>query len=243
MRDILFYPLFQSVSCKHALSILRQSAVPVSDHPSPDITHVLMDVPGFNSNGNPFYSDSLSVFDSLPENVTIISGRIPRSFIDHPYWDLLKDEFYLNRNAAITAECALKTAFPFMNSTFRDSKALIVGWGRIGKHLATLLRSMQSDVTILSHTGAHLGEAASLGFKIVEDIQADFPCDLLFNTAPVLNPSLLSVGSIRVELASSPGIPGNNIIRANRLPDRMAPASSGRLIADSILRLLKENKP
>ena len=46
--------------------------------------------------------------------------------------------------------------------------------------------------------------------------------------------------AVAVELASTPGMAGDNIISALGLPGKMAPESSGKLIAETFLRLSKE---
>ena len=43
-----------------------------------------------------------------------------------------------------------------------------------------------------------------------------------------------------IDLASEPGMQGKSVIPARGLPGKYAPESSGKLIADTILRVLKE---
>jgi len=43
---------------------------------------------------------------------------------------------------------------------------------------------------------------------------------------------------IKIELASQPGIEDTNVIQALGLPAKYAPESSGRLIANTVIRLL-----
>ena len=45
---------------------------------------------------------------------------------------------------------------------------------------------------------------------------------------------------MKLDLASSPGLQGTGIIYARELPGRYVPVSSGRLIAETILKTLKE---
>ena len=68
---------------------------------------------------------------------------------------------------------------------------------------------------------------------------------LVFNTAPSL---LLSremtarcPDCLLIDLASQPGMQGDDVLWARGLPGKMAPESSGKLIAETILRLWKEN--
>ena len=70
---------------------------------------------------------------------------------------------------------------------------------------------------------------------------------VIFNTVPsvVLEESKLSHcrrGCLKIELASSPGITGKDVISALGLPGKMAPESTGLLIAQSIIRLIAEKE-
>ena len=63
---------------------------------------------------------------------------------------------------------------------------------------------------------------------------------LLFNTVPDL-PFHWDVSQIiAIDLASVPGMPGDQVIPARGLPGKYAPESSGKLIAETILRYHKE---
>ena len=50
-------------------------------------------------------------------------------------------------------------------------------------------------------------------------------------------------GSFLMDLASVPGIGGDNVHWARFLPGKDAPASAGELIANTVIRLLEEGKP
>ena len=67
---------------------------------------------------------------------------------------------------------------------------------------------------------------------------------LLINTVPqpVLGGTILDrcPECVKLDLASSPGLQGTSIIYARGLPGRYVPVSSGRLIAETILKTLKE---
>ena len=161
--------------------------------------------------------------------------------------DLLRDPYYLAKNAAITAECALQAAAPHLNTTFTDSPALILGWGRIGKSLSKLLSAMGCTVTVAARKEQDRAMLNALGYRAV-----DFPdvpqtlrhCKLLFNTVPdlPLHSSIVDnwKNGIAIDLASAPGMQGKAVIPARGLPGKYAPESSGRLIAETVLRLIKE---
>ena len=47
---------------------------------------------------------------------------------------------------------------------------------------------------------------------------------------------------VLMDLASSPGIDGENVLWARGLPGKIAPESSGELIAKTVMRLWEENE-
>lgn len=47
---------------------------------------------------------------------------------------------------------------------------------------------------------------------------------------------------MKIDLASKPGIGGTDVLWARGLPGKFAPESAGKLIAQTILRLLKEEE-
>ena len=67
---------------------------------------------------------------------------------------------------------------------------------------------------------------------------------LIYNTvpAPILDASLLDKfrNCVKIDLASSPGLDGYDVVYARGLPGQYAPASSGRLIAETIQRYFRE---
>ena len=68
---------------------------------------------------------------------------------------------------------------------------------------------------------------------------------IIFNTAPAMmipkDLGRLCPESLKIELASLPGIQGDDVVKANGLPGILAPESSGKLIAATVLRLLQED--
>ena len=65
-------------------------------------------------------------------------------------------------------------------------------------------------------------------------------CRLLYNTVPDLPYVWDLTQVVAMDLASDPGMKGDNMIVARGLPGKYAPESSGRLIAETILRFNKE---
>ena len=89
--------------------------------------------------------------------------------------------------------------------------------------------------------------AAALGISAVDIPQVpDIPpgIRLLLNTvpAPMLDADILDkyTRCVKIDLASSPGLNGCDIVYARGPPGQYAPESSGRLIAQTIARHFRE---
>lgn len=247
MQKKLIYPAGATKACQVAARLLVQEGVPVTDHVTPEATHVLLDVPSFQADGQLRGGGSLSeLLHALPERIALIGGNIPDLY--PVAIDLLKDETYVTENAAITAECAIMLAEREIPFVLRGSPVLIIGWGRIGKHLAHTLKALGAKAAVLSTSEAHRAEAVSFGLRTlqVQELPASIAqFRVIFNTAPaMIIPKALSekcVDCLKMDLASKPGIAGDDVIRANGLPGVHAPESSGKLIAQTILRLIQED--
>lgn len=249
MNRIILYPIGSTDACAFAAVYLKEAGIFLTDHPSPEVTHLLLDIPSFAGDGSLRGGGELTtVLERLPERIAVIGGNLNHAALaGYPTLDLLKDPEYLAKNAAITAECALRVASPLLRTVFPDAPALVIGWGRIGKCLARLLNHLGCPVTIAARNPSDRAMAAALGYHTRDISQIpEMPADirLLFNTvpAPVLKSDTLDKFDkcIKIELASSPGLIGNGIIHAGGLPAQYAPESSGKLIAQTVVRHLRE---
>lgn len=250
LKNVLLFPAGILDSCRYASLFLNQYGIPLTDHPTPDITHLLLDIPSFDAAGALQDGTELkTLLRMLPESITIIGGNLSAVQTGRNTLDLLKDEFYLTKNALITAECALRASAPYLHTTYSDSPALILGWGRIGKQLARLLRSLGCSVTVAARNESDRALLESFGYNAADYCQIPKIFSrfrILFNTVPVqlLDRSFLDQWKdcIKIDLASYPGMICENVITARGLPGKYAPESSGRLIAQTICRLIKENR-
>lgn len=249
MPKELFYPVGCTEACRYAAGFLRQQKIPLVDHPTPEVTHLLLDVPAFSDSGALRSGESVEkLLSMLPPSITVIGGNL-----DHPALsgyrtlDLLKCEDYLCPNAAITAECALQVAAPLMTRTFSGSPVWILGWGRIGKCLSDLLRSLGAEVTLVIRNPKERALAQALGYAAAApspSLMVPKQVLVLFNTVPdrVLTPAQLQQcsGCVKIDLASGKWLDGEDVVAARGLPGKYAPESSGKLIARTITRQLKE---
>ena len=251
MGSILIYPKGTTTACVCAATARAKAGIPAGDHPSPEVTHLLLDVPSFSSDGNLRCGGSVAeLLDRLPDSVTVIGGKLGHPALSkHRTVDLLQDPEYLAANAAITADCALRIAGSLLPVTFRDAPALVLGWGRIGKCLAGLLAALGCQVTVAARNPADRAMVAALGGQAVEigEISGILPeMRLLFNTvpAPILGSKLLDhfPRCVKIDLASTPGLLGSDVVYARGLPGQYAPESSGALIARRVLHFIEEER-
>lgn len=244
------YPIGISAALTHAVQILKHSGLEIVDHPTPEVTHLLLDVPSFTTEGllrNGIQPQK--ILETLPPYITVVGGNLDHSALEgYRTWDLLQDPRYLALNAAITADCAMQIAAPLLKTTFRHCPALILGWGRIGKCLGQLLRGVGAQVTIAARKPEDRAMIDALGYQAADPYNLqDLPSyRILFNTVPqrMLTQAQLSPcrNCVKIDLASIPGLEGEDVVWARGLPGIHAPESSGKLIAETFLQKLKEEK-
>ena len=234
MENKLIYPVGTTRAVACAVKFLPYQTV---DHPTPEVTHLLLDVPSFRGGALRGGGDVEKILEMLPPEITVIGGNL-----DHPALegyrklDLLKDPEYAARNGAITAHCAIRLALPCLDITLDGCPVLIIGWGRIGKCLARLLGSLGADVTVAARKETDRAMLRALGYRAVDTVGLKAKgYRLLYNTVPE---KILSeqADCTAIELASGVFLPGENVIDGRGLPGRFAPESSGRLMAETIVR-------
>ena len=125
----------------------------------------------------------------------------------------------------------------------RNCKILVIGWGRIGKCLAALLKGLEAQVTVAARKETDRAILNALGYQAIDihDIRPD-GYRVIFNTAPAAVLNDTPANCLKIDLASTPGIGGTNVIHARGLPGKDAPEASGNLIARTIIRLIKEDE-
>lgn len=249
MKPILIFPAGSTDACRIAGDRWVDAGIPTIDHPSPEVTHLLLDVPAFRPDGRLRDGGSLSaLLEMLPPNITVIGGNL-----DHPALegydtvDLLRDPGYLAENAAITAHCALGLAAGELPVVLADCPVLVIGWGRIGKCLTQLLKALGAKVTVAARNPEDRAMIRALGCCSVDTAQLPDILRrprLILNTVPELllsEESLALCGScVKIDLASTPGMLGKDVIWARGLPGKLAPESSGQLIARTCYPILME---
>ena len=215
----LYYTAGISQALEWAVGFLKKAGCSFCDCPE-KASHYLLPVP-----------TPPQLLDNLPGNSCVIGG---------PVIDLLKDPDYVAENAYITAHCATKLLMEKLCRPLRGCPILVIGWGRIGKCLASMLRALEADVTVAARKESDRAMLKALGYRAVST-EALCPRGYrgILNTAPaMLLPD--DADCIQIELASSPGLGGSKVISARGLPGKMAPEASGELIARRIIYYLNK---
>ena len=237
MTGHIFYNGGTSAALSWAEIFLQQAGIRFSPVLDDSVTYYLTDVP----NTHP-------IADHIPPGATVIGGKL--TVKDNPCIDLLEDPAYLAENACITAHCAIKVALNALPVTLNGCPVLVVGWGRIGKCLASLAKAMGAHVTVASRKEADRAMVLALGYDALDTATLGYELGrfrVIWNTVPVMLIPEAAGGSCRadclkIELASKPGIAGADVISARGLPGKEAPEASGRLIAKTVMRLTDYQK-
>ena len=130
---------------------------------------LLLPVPSFDADGMIVGGGRLE--DILTPDTVVVAGNLKEEVLAPCRCiDLLKDAQYVAENAAITAHCALKYILDGLPATVSDSSFLILGWGRIGKCLAQLLRNMGADVTVYARKESDRAMLVALEYKALPSL-------------------------------------------------------------------------
>lgn len=159
-------------------------------------------------------------------------------------------------NAVPTAEGAIEIAIAETPFTIHGSKSLVLGYGKIGKILSKDLYGLGAQTYVEARKYADLAMIEGHGYEPLpldnlKDHIHEF--DIIFNTIPslILDDEILAKvkkDALIIDLASKPGgidfdaakSYGLKVIWALSLPGKIAPVSSGAIIKDTIMNIIKE---
>lgn len=243
MNERFFYTAGSNDATPYAVSQLTEQGCTFLPYPKPVVTHLLLPVPSLEKGNSIRGGGNLqSILARLPEEVKIIGGNLPE-IPGHTVYDLLKDPIYVAENAYITAHCAVRLAMEKMPKPLRGCSILVIGWGRIGKCLAALLKGLEANVTVAARKESDQAILHALGYGVCNTENMDTnPFRIIYNTVPVMLLPNVPNNCLKIDLASEPGIGGSDVIHARGLPGKEAPEASGDLIARTILRLLDKEE-
>ena len=243
MNDLIFYCAGSSKALYYAAAFLMEEGAVFLPCPDHTVTHLLLPIPSFEKDGSIKGGGDLNeILSQLPKTVTVIGGNLRRPELnEYDVLDLLEDPWYLARNASITAHCTLELAMEKLPITLEKCPVLVMGWGRIGKCLAKLLHGLGACVTVAARKESRRVMIEALGYKscTIENIHTE-NYRLIVNTVPAMILPTVPGTALKIDLASTPGIGGRDVVQARGLPGRLAPESSGTLIAQVITQWIKE---
>ena len=224
----------QTGAMNHATNILLAAGYQITPFPAQDTTHLLLPVPSFPAG----YDYLEPILKELPRKVRVYGGFLNAPpLIGYERIDFLADPYYLARNAAITAECTIAIMENLLHQEVEGHSVLILGWGRIGKCLGKLLQQKDAYVTIAARKDSDLAMIDALGYRAMDLNHLKLDSQFIINTIPAMVLPQVPANVYAIELASKPGMGGENVIVAKGLPNKMRPAESGRLIAVTFMRL------
>lgn len=171
-------------------------------------------------------------------------------------YDYFRREEVTVMNTVPTAQGTLKAIIDNIDYTIFSSKCAVFGYGRVAKITADVLSSLGADITVCARKYGDLALASTKGYNscfISEFYKAAHNYNIIVNTvpSPVIDKKILeNVKSdcLIVDIASSPfGVDftaayelGINAIQCSSLPGKVAPKSAGKIIADGILNIIRE---
>jgi len=228
---------------------------------------VIMPLPGTNPQGvirAVYAGNELKLTEkaitSMAKNALVIIGsahQFLKEWSEKYHFTLLEiiemDEIAI-LNSIPTAEGAIQIAMEETPITIHSSRTCIIGFGRVGITLARTLKALGSNVTIIARNEGQLARAYEMGCE--RATYADLSkivnsTDVIFNTVPhlVLNKEVLKYANpetLIIDLATQPG--GTDFEAANNyglkailapgLPGKVAPVTSGKILADVIPQLI-----
>lgn len=159
-------------------------------------------------------------------------------------------------NSIPTAEGAIALAMEHTSMTLHGSTSVVLGFGRCGQTLARTLLALGAKVRVVARDAAHLArirEMAAVPYALTQLRSAVADADVVFNTVPhpILTAEVLSGmnrEAVVIDIASKPGGTdfryterhGITALLAPSLPGLVAPKTAGRIIADSLCRILAQ---
>ena len=170
------------------------------------------------------------------------------------FFDYYEDESFTLKNAYITAEGGIKLAMDSLEKTLRSARCAVLGFGRIGKALASMLHALGTFPSVYARRSETRTLIDEMGYISMSELTLE-NYDVIFNTVPeriISNDVLLELsdGKIFIELASAPGgfdpdiaaQCAHIVVDGRALPGKYAPESAGSSIADAVFKFLAEHQ-
>lgn len=214
----------------------------------------------------PFSKETIFI-EQLVEKLNkkqFLAGSIKKEFYDLAskqdiqIIDLLEKEELVVLNTIATAEGAIQIAMEETTKTIHSSNILVLGFGRVGKTLAYMLKGIGANVFCEARKEEDFAWIKTYGYQKIELKELKntlHQFDIIMNTVPSIllkqeELSCLKKDCLLVDLASKPGgidieearKQGIKTIWALALPGKVAPHTSAEYIKNTIYHVLQEKE-
>ena len=208
----------------------------------------------------PLTKDNINVYTPLSNKIITLEelNKISKDKILITGKDILEDEPTTILNTIPTAEGAIQKAMEETTYILSGQKAMVLGFGKVGKTLCSKLKGIGMDVYCEARKDSDLAWIKAYGYKEIplEKLKENIcKMDIVFNTIPfqILDKStliLMSRETLIIDLASSPGGVdykaaeklGIKAILASALPGKVAPDTASEYIKEYVYRKLENKK-
>lgn len=232
-----------------------------------DIEIVIGPIPLSSNNkdiNTPFSEEEITL-EHLSENIIgkkFIAGNIKKELYELceekkvDIIDLLDREELVILNTISTAEGAIQIAMEETTRTIHGSNILVLGFGRVGKILANMLKGIGANVYCEARKNVDLAWIKAYGYEPVRLNEIDKKLknfQIIVNTIPAMildeqKLEKIDKDCLIIDLASNPGgvdktaakKHGIKTIWALSLPGKVAPLTSAEFIKDTIYNIFKE---
>lgn len=203
-----------------------------------------------------------TVLEAMRPGQLVLGGQLSEGLIQAlrargvRWRDYMAREELAVANAVPTAEGALQLAMETLPITLHGCRALVLGYGRVGRALARRLSALGAQVTVAARRSEQLSWARAEGcvpLPLRGELGALGEYDVLFNTVPARLLGREALAGLKpgcpvIELASAPGgVDGEaaeelgvQVLLAGGLPGRVAPLTAALALRQTLSHIMEE---
>lgn len=198
-------------------------------------------------------------FVRLVREKVVFGGAIKNDIVEklkkcNRVFDFMKDEEVVVKNAIPTAEGVVKLIIDNTCITIDDSRVAVLGFGRVGKRVARVLKCLGADVFCCDSKKEEVANIEMCGYNVVDENFNLKNMDVIVNTVPHLIlgetelKSLDKNKTLIIDVASNPGGVDYEYANANKfrcihelgIPGKIAARTSAIYIRDFIKNVINE---
>ncbi len=201
---------------------------------------------------------SLEYFFKLVKNKKIFGGNFSEKqnqiLLDNKneVYDFLKNKEFALNNVIPTVEGVIEIILKNINYTIDRSNIAIIGFGKIGKRAAVVLKSLGANIFCNDVSEEEVANIQFSGYNVIKSLRTKNNFDIILNTVPakVIGKEELSYmdkKALIVDVASMPGgidfkyaeENGYNVIHALGIPGKKAPLTVAKNMLNIVLNKIK----